>query len=83
MKYLYLPQYETLTCRLIWDEIADNQEMLSYLPEAKEVEKLPKQYLVNLVYAVIGDDFKAWVHERIQQRNAKVTVEKDLMINFD
>ena len=61
----------------------DNQEMLSYLPEAKEVEKLPKQYLVNLVYAVVGDDFKAWVHDRIQQRNSKVTVEKDLMINFD
>ena len=57
--------------------------MLSYLPAAKEVEKLPKQYLVNLVFAVIGDNFKAWVHERIQQRNAKVTVEKDLMINFD
>ena len=53
------------------------------MPIAKETLKFPKQYLVNLVYAVIGEDFARWVQARIEDRNAKVTVQKDLMINLD
>jgi hypothetical protein len=65
------------------EEVKNDEECLSYLPCAKEIIKLPKQYLVNLIYAVIGEDFARWVWKRIEDRNAKVTVEKDLMINLD
>lgn len=83
VKQLYVPQYETLKVELILEEVKNDVECLSYLPCPKEIVKLPKQYLVNLIYGVIGEDFARWVFSRIEDRNAKVTVQKDLMINLD
>jgi hypothetical protein len=54
-----------------------------HLPILKELEKIPKQWLCNLLYSVIGDDFARWVSERIKERNERVTVLRDLNINID
>lgn len=83
IKHLYVPQYETLKIELILEEVKNDKECLSYLPCPKEILKLPKQYLVNLIYSIIGEDFARWVQQRIEDRNVKVTVQKDLMINLD
>ena len=53
------------------------------LPCEKEIVKLPKQYLVNVIYTVAGEDFAKWVKEKIEARNTKVQTDKDLMINVD
>ena len=53
------------------------------LPCEKEIIKLPKQYLVNVIYTVVGEQFSNWVRSKIEERNAKVQIEKDLMINVD
>ena len=42
------------------------------LPCEKEIVKLPKQYLVNVIYTVAGEDFAKWVKEKIEARNTKV-----------
>ena len=83
VKQLYVPQYETLKIELILEEVRDVREVQSYLPTHSETKKFPKQYLVNLIYAVVGENFARWVRSRIEDRNAKVTVQKDLMINLD
>jgi len=43
------------------------------LPCEKEIVKLPKQFLINVIYTIVGDDFATWVKNRINERNAKVT----------
>ena len=53
------------------------------LPCEKEIVKLPKQYLTNVIYTIVGQDFANWVRARIEERNAKVQKEKDLMIAVD
>ena len=41
---------------------------MMYLPEAyKEIEKLPRSYVANVAYTVIGDDFKKWVDDIIEE----------------
>ena len=57
--------------------------MIDYLPEEKERFKLPKQWVVNITYTMAGEDFADWVKQAIEERNHKLTVEKDLMINID
>ena len=53
------------------------------LPNEKEIPKLPKQYLANVVYTVCGDRFHNWVSKKIEERNVRVQNDKDLMINVD
>ena len=54
---LYLPQYETLTCALIYQYANLFPEVKRYLPIDKELDKVPKQWLVNVIYSVLKDPF--------------------------
>ena len=37
-------------------------------------------FLVNIAYSIVGDKFVAWVKARIEERNSKVTKEKNMLI---
>ena len=57
---------------------------MTYLPIAeKEIFKLPRGYLGNVAYTVIGDPFNNWVKVVINQRNARVTDDKEMAIQMD
>ena len=58
-------------------------EFRYYMPCLKEIIRLPKQFIINVAYSIIGDPFKQWIHSQIEARNKKVTKEKDLLINMD
>ena len=45
--------------------------------------KLPKQWVVNVAYSILGDPFKQWIRNAIEERNKKVAIKKDLNINMD
>ena len=44
---------------------------------------MPKQWLVNMVYSLVQEDFAEWVKNHIDARNKKVTVTHNLMIDMD
>ena len=54
-----------------------------YLPDEPDLAKVPKQWIVNICAAVIGADFKAWVAEQIEDRNAIMAEKKEIMISMD
>ena len=39
----------------------------------KELVKIPRAYLSNVIYTIVGDPFRAWTDQRINERNQKVT----------
>jgi len=46
---------------------------LNYLPaDEREVEKLPRAYIANLIYTIVGDKFRTWIEEKIQERTKKI-----------
>ena len=54
------------------------------LPETeKEIDKLPRAYLGNVIYTRVGDQFKEWMDERIRIRNQKLADDQNMMINMD
>jgi hypothetical protein len=54
------------------------------LPEVeKEVLKLPRQYVANIIYTLTGNAFKKWVGERVDARHKKVADDKNLNIDMD
>ena len=38
---------------------------------------------MNLIYSILGDQFREWVSSRIKVRNEKVAENNDLMIELD
>ena len=54
-----------------------------YLPEAREIPKLPKQWIANVCATVLKDTFTNWVKARIKERNDKIMVKKGLAIDLD
>ena len=56
---------------------------MNHMPIFKEMAKLPKQWIVNVAYTILGEPFADWVMSQIEARNTKVAKERDLMINVD
>ena len=52
---------------------------MEYLPEEEsELKKLPREFLGNVLYSVIGDRFYQWVKVQIEKRN-EIRKEKQAM----
>ena len=83
MKHLAVPQYEGLTVQDILKNIGMKDDFRLYMPVLKEIMKLPKQFIINVAFSIIGDPFAKWVRSMIEMRNEKVTKEKDLLIAMD
>ena len=56
---------------------------MMYLPIEREIKKLPKQFVVNVCYKIIGHPFEVWVRTRINERNAKLEEKRNQLIEVD
>ena len=45
--------------------------------------KLPREWLLNMIYSIVGEDFKKHVQECMDARNEKIVEKKDLAIGLD
>ena len=86
VKYINIPYFAGLSVEdvLEFAENANAGVALEFLPgPRKELEKMPQEYIGNVVYTTIGDPFMNWVNQRIEQRNAKITSVQNLSIQMD
>ena len=67
----------------ILEQYKNHSELFKHLPEKAEQIKLPKQFIINLLYTLVGDDFEIWIRSKINERNEKLQESKDLMISVD
>ena len=54
-----------------------------YLPEDRDMHKVPRQWLINVAYAVIGESFSQWVRKEIAARNEELAKKQNLLIDMD
>ena len=47
----------------------------------KEVKKLPRQYIGNVIFTLVGEPFRQWVLERVESRNERCTVDDGAIEN--
>ena len=47
------------------------------------MHKVPRQWIVNVCYTVIGKKFADWVGESINARNQHVAEKQDLLLEMD
>ena len=60
-----------------------HEEAFDYFPDGREQAKLPKQWVVNVACTLLGKPFNDWIKEKINNRNEKVAIERDVMISVD
>ena len=84
VKQLGVPQYEGLSTNDVLDWAKGYPEVTEALPtEPREVDKLLRQYVINVVYTLVGDAFRLWVEEVMHARDARITEERNLGIELD
>ena len=49
----------------------------------KEMIKMGRTYLINVLYTRLGEKFKLWVDKRVEQRHQKVKQEQNKYIKLD
>ena len=40
--------------------------------EPREIDKLPRSYIANLIYTIVGEPFYDWVQKVISERNNRI-----------
>ena len=56
-----VPFYDSLSVGEILGRFGDIEKVKLYLPEERDLPKLPRAYLCNLIHSILGKEFSAWV----------------------
>ena len=84
VKHITIPQYEGLALKHIMSHLDNGcQHVYDYLPDEQELCKVPKEWICNVVYTVVGASFHAWVKGVVQERNKTVAKKKGDTISMD
>ena len=84
VKHIVIPQFDGLAIEDLLAYASNYPEVMRALPVTqKEIRKLPRQYIGNIIHTIVGEPFKKWVHDRVEARNLKVAEEGDMMIELD
>ena len=81
--YLSVPQYKGLGIAQFLEQAQQYPLVLDFLPDKEEWDKLPRQWLISLIYTLVGKPFADWALARMQARNDKVIEKQKLAIEMD
>ena len=81
--HIAVPFYETLKLEHIFSFFLENKLVIPYMPDDKELRKLPRQWICNVGASIIGKPFQNWVTERIKARNEGAVEKKNMLIAMD
>ena len=82
-RYLSVPQYKGLGIAQFLEYAEQSPGVLDYLPDRQEWDKLPRQWLISLIYPLVGKPFADWALERMRARNDRVIEKQQLAIEMD
>ena len=81
VKVITVPHFEGLSIDALLGYAAVHPEVMQCLPMIlREREKLPRAYVANVIYTLVGEPFKEWVEKRVNDRHAKRRNEVDSIL---
>jgi len=84
--HIHIPFYESLTIEkfLAFAKECKGGIALQYLPDNKlDMDKLPRQFIANVIYTLLEDDFSDWVSTQIEFHNKQQAITGNKMIELD
>lgn len=85
-QHIHVPQYEKLTLEelLKFAKKCKEGAALKYLPKDQlDIDRLPRQYVINVIFTLCGEDFEEWVSKTIESRNDELLKKRDKLIEMD
>ena len=59
---MYVPHYDTLTLKTIMSFLDDgHKQVYQYLPDMREIDKVSREWICNVISTVLEDEFVNWV----------------------
>ena len=83
VKVYNVPQFEGLTIADFLGFAKVYPVVARALPPENEILKLPRQYVINVIYTLIGVPFEVWVGKQIAVRNQRLLEEQNKIIEMD
>ena len=80
---IYMPHYKNLALKHVMVFISDKPIVSQYLPDDVDLPKIPRQWIIDVCATVLGDDFREWVQEQVEERNSEMAIKKEMMISID
>jgi hypothetical protein len=80
---LHVPIYYGLNIEEILAKGNECDALVNYLPDERDIPKLPRQFVINVTHTVMGPPFKAWVDSKIKERNESIAEKQGLLIELD
>jgi hypothetical protein len=76
VKVFQVPYYEGLKIEAMLELAEHYPEVMAALPELeRERKKLPRDYISNVLYSIVGTPFRSWVEQGIEERNRRLATE--------
>ena len=76
IKHLHVPMFEGLSTRDMLDWAKKYEAVYQALPYmVGEIDMLHRQYVINVVYTLTGENFELWIEKQIKLRNKKLAEE--------
>ena len=67
----------------ILEQAKQYPQVRKYLPEDRDMHKVPRQWLINITYTLTGEPFRTWVKNEIESRNLQFAKKQKLLIEMD
>ena len=83
MKLISVPQFDGLSINNILERGREHRELEQYLPEERDMDRLPRQYIATIVRGLLKEKFDVWVDNVIEERNETVKKKQNLEIELD
>ena len=81
IQHIQVPYFEDLKVELMLEYAADKPDVMNALPILqREREKLPRQYIANVIYTFQKEHFKNWVDERVNRRHEMRRQQEDTIM---
>ena len=83
VQVLFAPLYKGLSIEAFLAEAKKYPGTMDYLPDPRDMHRIPRQFIVNVVHTIIGQPIKDLVKASIKTRNDQVAENRHLMIELD
>ena len=84
VQHIAIPQFEGLTIKNMLEYAQKVPAVMKALPTGeKEIEKLPRQYIANIIHTIVGKPFQVWIDTQLEARNAELAEKKEMFIELD
>ena len=57
--------------------------MMHFPDKKKEIKKFPRQYLINVIHTKLGEKFRKWVDDRVNERHNEIKEKQKMFIELD